>query len=285
MSPEFSRDRTLDLYLDEISKLPLLSVEEEKNLTRRIREGDKEALHRLVEGNLRFVIMIAKQYMNQGLSLADLINEGNLGLIRAAHRFDEKRGYKFISYAVWWIRQGILQALAEQSRIVRIPVNRAGLLHKINKVTEQLNHELGRKPEIREIAEKLNLSEEEIRETIQIANSHLSLDSFDDGEGDNNLWECLPDNSVASPDEILYSKALRDDIQKALSTLDDRERKIIILYYGLENGLPLTLEEIGQKMNLTRERIRQIKDKALSKLRRHSRSKYLEPYIDYLEGK
>jgi len=274
-------ERSLDLYLREINNTPLLSREEERNLAKRIHKGEEEALHKLVKANLRFVVSIAKQYVNQGLSLADLINEGNLGLIKAAHRFDEKRGFKFISYAVWWIRQAMLQALAEQSRIVRLPLNRAGTLYRIGKAARQLDQELGRNPEVEEIAEKLNLSQEEVRDTMQIANSHLSLDaSFNNDQEENSLVDYLADETQEAPDEMTFSNALSDDMVKALSTLTDREQTILMLYFGLGDAEPMTLEEIGRKMHLTRERIRQIKEKAILRLRHSSRSKYLKGYVE-----
>jgi RNA polymerase primary sigma factor len=278
---EYLGERSLDLYLREINNTPLLNRGQERELAKRIRKGDEEALHKLVKANLRFVVSIAKQYVNQGLSLADLINEGNMGLIKAAHRFDEKRGFKFISYAVWWIRQAMLQALAEQSRIVRLPLNRAGTLYRIGKVARQLDQELGRTPEVDEIAKKLNLSKEEVRDTMQIANSHLSLDSsFNNDQEDNTLVDYLADDNQLPPDEMTYANALSEDMQKALATLTDRERTILVLYFGLEGEEPLTLEDIGKKMHLTRERIRQIKEKAILRLRHSTRSKYLKGYVE-----
>ena len=277
---EYAGERSLDLYLKEINNTPLLRREQEKELAKRIRKGDEAALHDLVKANLRFVVSIAKQYVNQGLSLADLVNEGNLGLIKAAYRFDEKRGYKFISYAVWWIRQAMLQALAEQSRIVRLPLNRAGTLYRIGKVARQLDQELGRNPEVDEIAKRLKLPHDEVRDTMQIANSHLSLDaSFGNDQEENSLVDYLADDNLEAPDEQTYVNALSDDMQKALDTLTDRERAILSLYFGLEGEEPLTLEEIGKRMNLTRERIRQIKEKAILRLRHNSRSKYLKGYV------
>lgn len=277
---DYMGEKSLDLYLKEINNTSLLSREEERDLARRIRAGEESALHALVKANLRFVVSIAKQYVNQGLSLADLINEGNMGLIKAAKRFDEKRGFKFISYAVWWIRQAMLQALAEQSRIVRLPLNRAGTLYRIGKVSRQLDQELGRTPEVEEIAAKLNLSNEEVRDTMKIANSHLSLDaSFNNDQEENSLVDYLADETQDSPDEMTYVNALSGDMQKALGTLTDRERVILSLYFGLEGEEPLTLEEIGKKMNLTRERIRQIKEKSITRLRHSTRSKYLRGYV------
>jgi RNA polymerase primary sigma factor len=277
---DYMGERSLDLYLKEINNTPLLTREQERDLAKRIRKGEEKALHALVKANLRFVVSIAKQYVNQGLSLADLVNEGNLGLIKAAYRFDEKRGYKFISYAVWWIRQAMLQALAEQSRIVRLPLNRAGTLYRIGKAARQLDQELGRAPEVSEIAEKLKLPHDEVRDTMQIANSHLSLDaSFSNDQEENSLVDYLADDNLESPDEQTYVNALSDDMQKALDTLTDRERAILSLYFGIEGEEPLTLEEIGKRMNLTRERIRQIKEKAILRLRHNSRSKYLKGYV------
>ena len=277
---EYIGERSLDLYLKEINNTSLLTREQEKELAKKIRKGDERALHNLVKANLRFVVSIAKQYVNQGLSLADLVNEGNLGLIKAAYRFDEKRGYKFISYAVWWIRQAMLQALAEQSRIVRLPLNRAGTLYRIGKAARQLDQELGRNPEVAEIAERLKLPHDEVRDTMQIANSHLSLDaSFGNDQEENSLVDYLADDNLESPDEQTYVNALSDDMQRALDTLTDRERASLSLYFGLEGEEPLTLEEIGMRMNLTRERIRQIKEKAILRLRHNSRSKYLKGYV------
>lgn len=278
---DYLGEKSLDLYLREINHTRLITREQEKKLAQRIHNNDKAALDDLVKANLRFVVSIAKQYVNQGLSLGDLINEGNLGLIKAAHRFDEKRGFKFISYAVWWIRQAMLQALAEQSRIVRLPLNRAGTLYRIGKVARQLDQELGRKPEVGEIAEKLNLSLEEVRDTMQIANNHLSLDaSFNNEQEENSLVDYLADDNQEPPDEMTYTNALSDDMKKALSTLTQRERTILSLYFGLGGEEPLTLEEIGKKMNLTRERIRQIKEKAILRLRHSTRNKYLKGYVE-----
>lgn len=274
-------NRSLDLYLHEINQTPLLKRDQEKELARRIRKGDKKALDQLVKANLRFVVSIAKQYANQGLSLEDLINDGNLGLIKAAHRFDEKRGFKFISYAVWWIRQAMLQSLAEHSRIVRLPLNRAGTLYKIGKATRQLDQELGRAPNAEEIAKKLKLSEEEVEDTMHIANSHISLDDpYSSDQDDNALVDYLMDEDAEMPDECTYDHALSEDMEKALDTLSDREKAILTLYFGLNGEEPLTLEEIGKKLNLTRERIRQIKEKAIQRLRHSSRAKYLKGYAE-----
>jgi RNA polymerase primary sigma factor len=274
-------NRSLDLYLHEINKTPLLKREEEQALARRIRKGDQDALDQLVRANLRFVVSIAKQYANQGLSLEDLINDGNVGLIKAAHRFDEKRGYKFISYAVWWIRQAMLQSLAEHSRIVRLPLNRAGTLYRIGKASRQLDQELGRSPSAHEIAKKLQISEEEVKDTMHIANTHVSLDDpYSNDQDDNALVDYLMDENAQMPDDETFEHALSDDMEKALDTLADREKQILSLYFGLGGEDPLTLEEIGQKLGLTRERIRQIKEKAISRLRHSSRAKYLQGYIE-----
>lgn len=278
---EYLGEKSLDLYLAEINNTPLLTREEEKQLARRIRKGDEEAFHKMIKANLRFVVSIAKNYINQGLSLADLINEGNVGLIKAAHRFDEKRGFKFISYAVWWIRQAMLQALAEQSRIVRLPLNRAGTLYRIGKISRQLDQELGREPEVDEIADKLGVSVSEVRDTMKIANSHLSLDaSYNNDPEENSLGDYLVDDDQESADEMTYTNSLSGDMRKTLDTLTRREKSILIMYFGLNGEEPLTLEEIGRKMDLTRERIRQIKEKAIKRLRHVTRSKYLKDYIE-----
>lgn len=273
-------DPSLDLYLREIGETSLLTASEEVDLAKRIRRGDQEALEKLTKANLRFVVSVAKQYQNQGLSLADLINEGNIGLIKAAKRFDETRGFKFISYAVWWIRQAILQALAEQSRIVRLPLNRVGTLHKIGKVSSSLEQDLGREPSPEEIAEELELTEGEVSDTLKISNSHLSLDApFSDSE-DNSLLDVLEDELQPSPDTCLLDESLRIEIEKALDTLTPREAEVINLYFGLNHEKPLTLEEIGARFSLTRERVRQIKEKAIRRLRHASRSKALRAYLN-----
>jgi RNA polymerase primary sigma factor len=273
--------RSLDLYLHEINKTPLLTREQERELARRIHAGDKKALDALVKANLRFVVSIAKQYSNQGLSLEDLINEGNLGLIKAAHRFDEERGFKFISYAVWWIRQAMLQALAEHSRIVRLPLNRAGTLYRIGKVSRQLDQELGRAPSAEEIAKRLNISTEEVEDTMVIANTHVSLDDPYSAEKDDTaLVDYLTDERQASPDEDTYVAALSDDLERALETLSERERLILSLYFGLGGEEPMTLEDIGKRLKLTRERIRQIKEKAIQRLRHSTRAKFLQGYME-----
>jgi len=276
-----SGNRSLDVYLHEINRTPLLTREQEQEVARRIRKGDKTALDKLVKANLRFVVSIAKQYSNQGLPLEDLINDGNLGLIKAAHRFDEKRGFKFISYAVWWIRQAMLQSLAEHSRIVRLPLNRAGTLYRIGKVSRQLDQELGRAPSAKEIAKKLKLSEEEVEDTMHIANTHVSLDDpYSTDQDDTSLVDYLQDDHAAMPDEETYERALSDDMEKALGTLSERERLILSMYFGINGEAPLTLEEIGKELGLTRERIRQIKEKAIIRLRHSSRSKFLKGYME-----
>jgi RNA polymerase primary sigma factor len=272
-------DRSLDLYLREIGETRLITAEEEVKLAKRIKEGDQEALEKLTKANLRFVVSVAKQYQNQGLSLADLINEGNIGLIKAAKRFDETRGFKFISYAVWWIRQAILQALAEQSRIVRLPLNRVGTLHKIGKISSSLEQEYGREPSPSEIAKELELSAVEVSDTLRISNSHLSLDAPFSTSEDNSLMDVLEDEFQPAPDEALLDESLRLEIERALDTLSRREAEVINLYFGLNHEKALTLEEIGARFNLTRERVRQIKEKAIRRLRHASRSKSLRAYL------
>ncbi len=272
------KDGYLDQYLKEISRYPLIDREEEARLARGIRAGDGECLDKLVRSNLRFVVSVAKRYQNQGVHLSDLVNEGNVGLIRAAHRFDETKGIKFISYAVWWIRQAILQALAEQSRIVRVPLNRAGALHRIGRRSSALLQELGREPTVGEIAEDLEISEEEVVSTLTIAQSHLSLDApLTPGE-DNRLVDYLPDQYAPQPEDETYEHALRDTIESALSTLKEREAKILRLYFGLDNQEPMTLDEIGTLLGITRERVRQVKEKALIRLRHASRARFLETF-------
>jgi RNA polymerase primary sigma factor len=270
---------SLDQYLREISQYPLITREEEVELATRIKEGCEESLDKLVRSNLRFVVSVAKKYQNQGVSLSDLINEGNLGLIRAAHKFDETKGIKFISYAVWWIRQAILQALAEQSRIVRVPLNRAGTLHRIGKRSSALQQELGREPTVEEIADGMDISEEEVAKTLSISQTHLSLDApLTPGE-DNKLIDYLPDTQNAGPDQETFERALTDSVEEVLSTLKEREAKILRLYFGLDGQEPMTLEEIGSMMGITRERVRQIKEKALARLRHVSRARALESFL------
>jgi RNA polymerase primary sigma factor len=272
-------DGSLDQYLREISRYALLTREDEVELAGRIRDGCQESLDKLVRSNLRFVVSVAKKYQNQGVSLADLINEGNLGLIRAAHKFDETKGIKFISYAVWWIRQAILQALAEQSRIVRVPLNRAGTLHRIGKRSSALQQELGREPTVEEIAEGMDITEDEVAKTLSISQSHLSLDApLTPGE-DNKLLDYLPDTQNPSPDDATFERALSDSIENVLSSLKEREAKILKLYFGLDNQEAMTLEEIGGLLGITRERVRQIKEKALARLRHVSRARSLESFL------
>ncbi len=273
-------EQSLDLYLREIGETPLITADEEVELAKRIRTGDQLSLEKLTKANLRFVVSVAKQYQNQGLSLADLINEGNIGLIKAAKRFDETRGFKFISYAVWWIRQAILQALAEQSRIVRLPLNRVGTLHKIGKISSNLEQEYGREPSANEIACELELTEKEVADTLKISNSHLSLDAPFSASEDNSLIDILEDELQPSPDESLLDESLRVEIEKALDTLTPREAEVINLYFGLTHEKPLTLEEIGARFSLTRERVRQIKEKAIKRLRHASRSRALRAYLN-----
>jgi RNA polymerase primary sigma factor len=270
---------SLDQYLRDISVYPLITREDEVALAQRIRLNDQEALEKLVRSNLRFVVSVAKKYQNQGVSLSDLINEGNLGLIRAATKFDETKGIKFISYAVWWIRQAILQALAEQSRIVRVPLNRAGALHRIGKRASSLLQELGREPTHEEIAEGLDISEEEVAKTMSISHTHLSLDAPMAPGEDNRLLDYIPDSQSPTPDEITFEKALAEAIQESLLGLKEREAKILRLYFGLDGDEPMTLEEIGVLLEITRERVRQIKEKALQKLRHTSRKRALESFL------
>jgi RNA polymerase primary sigma factor len=271
--------QSLDKYLQEIGKVDLLTPDEEVELAKRIKEGDQIALEKLTKANLRFVVSVAKQYQNQGLSLGDLINEGNLGLIKAAQRFDETRGFKFISYAVWWIRQSILQALAEQSRIVRLPLNRVGSLNKISKTFSELEQKYEREPSPEELAEVLDVTTAEVVDTMKISGRHVSMDApFVQGE-ENSLLDVLENDSEETPDSGLMNDSLRKEVQRALSTLTQREADVITLYFGLNGEHSMTLEEIGEKFNLTRERVRQIKEKAIRRLRHTSRSKALKPYL------
>ncbi|MFN7260933.1 MAG: RNA polymerase sigma factor RpoD/SigA, partial [Cyclobacteriaceae bacterium] len=264
--------QSLDKYLQEIGKVDLLTPDEEVELAKRIKEGDQIALEKLTKANLRFVVSVAKQYQNQGLSLGDLINEGNLGLIKAAQRFDETRGFKFISYAVWWIRQSILQALAEQSRIVRLPLNRVGSLNKISKTFSELEQKFEREPSPEELAEVLQVTTAEVVDTMKISGRHVSMDApFVQGE-ENSLLDVLENDSEEKPDSGLMTDSLRREVQRALSTLTQRESDVITLYFGLNGEHALTLEEIGEKFSLTRERVRQIKEKAIRRLRHTSRS-------------
>ncbi len=271
--------QSLDKYLQEIGKVDLLTPDEEVDLAKRIKQGDQIALEKLTKANLRFVVSVAKQYQNQGLSLGDLINEGNLGLIKAAQRFDETRGFKFISYAVWWIRQSILQALAEQSRIVRLPLNRVGSLNKISKTFSELEQKYEREPSPEELADVLQVTTSEVIDTMKISGRHVSMDApFIQGE-ENRLLDVLENDSEETPDQGLITDSLRKEVQRALSTLTQREADVITLYFGLNGKHTMTLEEIGEKFNLTRERVRQIKEKAIRRLRHTSRSKALKPYL------
>jgi RNA polymerase primary sigma factor len=271
--------QSLDKYLQEIGKVDLLTPDEEVDLAKRIREGDQLALEKLTKANLRFVVSVAKQYQNQGLTLGDLINEGNLGLIKAAQRFDETRGFKFISYAVWWIRQSILQALAEQSRIVRLPLNRVGSLNKISKTFSELEQRFEREPSPEELAEVLEVTTSEIVDTMKISGRHVSVDApFIQGE-ENSLLDVLENDIDGTPDSNLINDSLRKEVQRALSTLTQREADVIAFYFGLNGEHAMTLEEIGEKFSLTRERVRQIKEKAIRRLRHTSRSKALKPYL------
>ncbi|MBM4175296.1 MAG: sigma-70 family RNA polymerase sigma factor [Ignavibacteria bacterium] len=271
--------QSLDKYLQEIGKVDLITPDEEIELAQKIKKGDQLALEKLTKANLRFVVSVAKQYQNQGLSLGDLINEGNLGLIKAAKRFDETRGFKFISYAVWWIRQSILQALAEQSRIVRLPLNRVGALNKIGKAFSNLEQEFEREPSAQELSEELNIPVGEVADTLKISGRHVSMDApFAQGE-DNRLLDVIQNDQQPSPDHGLMKESLKVEIERALSTLTEREAEVIRLYFGLNYEHSLTLEEIGEKFNLTRERVRQIKEKAIRRLRHASRSKALRSYL------
>lgn len=269
---------SLDKYLQEIGKEELITVEEEVELAQRIKKGDQAALEKLTRANLRFVVSVAKQYQNQGLSLPDLINEGNLGLIKAAEKFDETRGFKFISYAVWWIRQSILQALAEQSRIVRLPLNQVGSLNKINKAYSKFEQEHERKPSPEELADSLELPADKVADTLRVSGRHVSVDApFVDGE-DNSLLDVLVNNDSPNADRSLINESLAKEIYRALATLTERESDIVKLFFGI-GCQEMTLEEIGERFGLTRERVRQIKEKAIRRLRHTSRSKLLKTYL------
>ena len=269
---------SLDKYLQEIGREELISVEEEVELAQRIKKGDQMALEKLTRANLRFVVSVAKQYQNQGLSLPDLINEGNLGLIKAAEKFDETRGFKFISYAVWWIRQSILQALAEQSRIVRLPLNQVGSLNKINKAYSKFEQENERKPSPEELADKLELPADKVADTMRVSGRHISVDApFVEGE-DNSLLDVLVNSDSPNADKALINESLAREIERALATLTERESDIIKLFFGI-GCQEMTLEEIGERFGLTRERVRQIKEKAIRRLRHTSRSKLLKSYL------
>ncbi|HUS85873.1 MAG TPA: sigma-70 family RNA polymerase sigma factor [Bacteroidales bacterium] len=270
---------SLDKYLQEIGKVDLISPEEEVFLARKIKVGDRDALAKLVKANLRFVVSVAKQYQNQGMSLPDLINEGNLGLIKAAQRFDETRGFKFISYAVWWIRQAILQSLAEQARIVRLPVNKIGSINKINRVFARLEQEFEREPSAQEIADVLEVAPEEVKDVLKTNGRTVSMDAPISSEEDNNMYDVMQSDDNPSPDKLLINESLAYEIERALSTLSPREAKVIKLYFGIGMKHPLTLEEIGEELGLTRERVRQIKEKALKRIQYTTRSKILKTYL------
>ncbi len=271
--------QSLDKYLQEIGKVDLITSDVEVELAKRIREGDQIALEKLTKANLRFVVSVAKQYQNNGLTLGDLINEGNLGLIKAAKRFDETRGFKFISYAVWWIRQSIMQALAEQSRIVRLPLNRVGSLNKISKTFSDLEQKFQREPSEEELAEVLQVTTDEVVDTLKLSGRHISMDApFVQGE-ENGLLDVLTNDNEETPDSGLMVDSLRKEVQRALSTLTQRESDVIAYYFGLNGEHALTLEEIGEKFSLTRERVRQIKEKATRRLKQSSRSKTLRSYL------
>lgn len=272
---------SLDKYLQEIGRVELITAEEEVRLAQRIREGDKAALERLTKANLRFVVSVAKQYQNQGMSLPDLINEGNMGLIKAAERFDETRGFKFISYAVWWIRQSILQALAEQARIVRLPLNKIGTINKINRAYSELEQRLERPPSAEEMAEYLDCSVADVRNSIRNNGRHVSMDAplVADDESSSSMYDILPNDSLPGPEKGLVLDSLRKDIERSLSTLTSREGDVVRLYFGLNGKHPMTLEEIGERFELTRERVRQIKEKAIRRLKHTSRSRMLKSYL------
>ena len=270
---------SLDKYLQEIGKVDLITADEEVELAQRIKAGDQIALEKLTKANLRFVVSVAKQYQNQGLTLPDLINEGNLGLIKAAQRFDETRGFKFISYAVWWIRQSILQALAEQSRIVRLPLNKIGSINKINKTYAFLEQSHERPPSAEEIAKELDMTINDVKESMKNSGRHVSMDApLVEGE-DSNLYDVLRSGESPNPDKDLLHESLRTEIERALETLTPREADVIRLYFGLGNQHPMTLEEIGETFDLTRERVRQIKEKAIRRLKHTSRSRILKTYL------
>lgn len=272
-------ERSLDKYLQEIGKEELITAEEEVELARRIKQGDQAALEKLTRANLRFVVSVSKQYQNQGLSLPDLINEGNLGLIKAAQRFDETRGFKFISYAVWWIRQSILQAIAEHSRIVRLPLNQVGSLNKLNKAFSKLEQEFEREPTEEELAQLLDLPEDKVKDSIMISGRHVSMDApLVQGE-ESTLYDVMVNTDSPKADSDLMRESLQTEIERTLDTLSEREKEIIKLYFGIGMNHGLTIDEIGEKFDLTRERVRQIKEKALKRLRQSTRSKLLRTYL------
>lgn len=270
---------SLDKYLQEIGRVELITADEEVELARRIKEGDQAAMEKLVKANLRFVVSVAKQYQNQGLTLPDLINEGNLGLIKAAQRFDETRGFKFISYAVWWIRQSILQALAEQARIVRLPLNKIGSINKINRTFSELEQKFEREPSPEEIAAVLDMSEQDVKESLMSSGRHVSMDApLQEGE-EGDMYDVIKSSESPSPDNELVTESLRREIERSLSTLTPREADVLRLFFGLNGETALTLEEIGEKFELTRERVRQIKEKAIRRLKQGSRCKLLKSYL------
>jgi RNA polymerase primary sigma factor len=273
--------KSLDKYLQEIGKVDLLTPEQEIELAIRIKKGDQTALETLTKANLRFVVSVAKQFQNQGLSLGDLINEGNLGLIKAAKRFDETRGFKFISYAVWWIRQSIMQAIAEQSRMVRLPLNRVGELNKIGKAYSKLEQEYERKPNAQELAQELDMDVEDVANSLQLYGRHISVDApFQNGDDNkNNLLDVMVNEEQPSPDVTLMGESLKNEVQNVLSTLSEKEADVLRLYFGINSERSATLEEIGEKFNLTRERVRQIKEKAIRTLRHAQRTKNLKAYL------
>lgn len=272
---------SLDKYLQEISREDMISADEEVELAIKIRQGDKLALERLTRANLRFVVSVAKQYQNQGLTLPDLINEGNIGLIKAAERFDETRGFKFISYAVWWIRQSILQSLAEQARIVRLPLNKIGIINKINRAYSELEQKYERPPSVDELADVLECTAEDVRQSMANSGRHVSMDAslVEGDESSSNMYDLLPNDAMPSPESELTVDSLRKDIERSLTTLTSREGDVVRMYYGLSGRYPLTLEEIGEKFDLTRERVRQIKEKAIRRLKHTSRSRMLKTYL------
>jgi RNA polymerase primary sigma factor len=272
--------KSLDKYLQDISKIDLITAEEEVELAQKIKRGDQRALEKLVNANLRFVVSVAKQYQNQGLTLPDLINEGNFGLVKAAKRFDETRGFKFISYAVWWIRQSILQALAEQSRVVRLPLNKIGSINKINKTFSYLEQAHERPPSAEEIAEELGLSISEVKQSLKNAGKHISMDApFTEGE-DSNLYDVISASETPMPDTELVKESIREEIGRVLDTLSEREADVIKLYYGIGQSSTMTLDEIGNTFDLTRERVRQIREKAIRKLRKSAKSDLIQSFID-----
>ena len=272
--------KSLDKYLQDISKIDLITAEEEVELAQKIKRGDQRALEKLVNANLRFVVSVAKQYQNQGLTLPDLINEGNFGLVKAAQRFDETRGFKFISYAVWWIRQSILQALAEQSRVVRLPLNKIGSINKINKTFSYLEQAHERPPSAEEIAEELCLSVSEVKQSLKNAGKHISMDApFAEGEN-SNLYDVISASETPMPDSELVKESIREEIGRVLETLSEREADVVKLYYGIGQSSTMTLDEIGNTFDLTRERVRQIREKAIRKLRKSAKSDLIQSFID-----